>query len=379
MLVEILVSIFQRGRRPWNPRPWRRWLAGLFLLTLLVVMAPCGGKGDKPTSTPTLMPTPTSTLTASVAIPTPSPVPALAPTIIPSGGATRATPNPTPAPGQVKLPGDEGAHGTPTPIPTPTSTPTATVAIPTPSPLPALAPTIIPGGGAPQATPTPTVAPVQVELPGDEGAHGTPIEWWYFNGHLSDQAGKTYSYHFVTFQIKTSSGFTPQLLQLSWGDPGQAAVLTEEKINFQAGPATPGRFDVQAAGWEMHGDGDSYRLMFNTAGYSLDLKATSSKPAVLHNRVGLVDLGLAGSSYYYSRTRLRVTGTLAIADGLPQEVAGIAWMDHQWGDFSTISIGWDWSSLQFDDRSELMVSMVGSPLVASTWPVTGPTSRRMAR
>ena len=198
-------------------------------------------------------------------------------------------------------------------------------------------------------------------MPGDEGAHGTPIEWWYFNGHLSDQAGKTYSYHFVTFQIKTSSGFTPQLLQLSWGDTGQADVLTEEKINFQAGPATPGRFDVQAAGWEMHGDGDSYRLMFNTAGYSLDLKATSSKPAVLHNRVGLVDLGLAGSSYYYSRTRLRVTGTLAIADGLPQEVAGIAWMDHQWGDFSTISIGWDWSSLQFDDRSELMVSMVWEP------------------
>jgi predicted secreted hydrolase len=33
-------------------------------------------------------------------------------------------------------------------------------------------------------------------------------------------------------------------------------------------------------------------------------------------------------------------------------------MDHQWGDFSTKSIGWDWLSLDLDDGSELMVSVV---------------------
>ena len=33
-------------------------------------------------------------------------------------------------------------------------------------------------------------------------------------------------------------------------------------------------------------------------------------------------------------------------------------MDHQWGDFSTQPIGWDWSSLQLDDGSDVMISRV---------------------
>jgi predicted secreted hydrolase len=37
-------------------------------------------------------------------------------------------------------------------------------------------------------------------------------------------------------------------------------------------------------------------------------------------------------------------------------------MDHQWGDFSPVRVGWDWMSLQFDDRSELMMSLVWDPV-----------------
>ena len=33
-------------------------------------------------------------------------------------------------------------------------------------------------------------------------------------------------------------------------------------------------------------------------------------------------------------------------------------MDHQWGDFTTMGIGWDWLSLNLDDGSDLMVSVV---------------------
>ena len=33
-------------------------------------------------------------------------------------------------------------------------------------------------------------------------------------------------------------------------------------------------------------------------------------------------------------------------------------MDHQWGDFTTSGIGWDWVSLNLDDGSDLKVSVV---------------------
>ncbi len=46
-------------------------------------------------------------------------------------------------------------------------------------------------------------------------------------------------------------------------------------------------------------------------------------------------------------------------NGQTRRVTGTSWMDHQWGDFGTaVEVGWDWVSLQLDDSSELMVSLV---------------------
>ena len=39
-------------------------------------------------------------------------------------------------------------------------------------------------------------------------------------------------------------------------------------------------------------------------------------------------------------------------------MTGVSWFDHQWGDFSTAQIGWDWLSLNLDDGSDIMVSVV---------------------
>ncbi|MCA1648639.1 MAG: carotenoid 1,2-hydratase [Chloroflexi bacterium] len=67
-------------------------------------------------------------------------------------------------------------------------------------------------------------------------------------------------------------------------------------------------------------------------------------------------------SYYYSRTRLAVEGELAQGDGPPVHVSGLAWMDHQWGNFVVAGAGgWDWYSLQLDDRSELMLYVLRGP------------------
>ena len=56
-------------------------------------------------------------------------------------------------------------------------------------------------------------------------------------------------------------------------------------------------------------------------------------------------------------------------------------MDHQWGDFSTQPVGWDWASLQLDDGSELMISLVwdsstGQPITSyGTYVPANPVGR----
>src|SRR5207253_5490843 len=89
--------------------------------------------------------------------------------------------------------------------------------------------------------------------------------------------------------------------------------------------------------------------------FGLRLSLIDEKTPALHHG-GYIDYGPAGGSYYYSRTRLAVSGELTQSDGAPAGVSGVAWMDHQWGNFVVAAAGgWDWYSLQLDDHSELML------------------------
>ena len=234
-----------------------------------------------------------------------------------------------------------------TPSPQPPGTPTSP---PEPSPEPSETATSLPA----TATPTPEVL---VQLPRDEGAHFTDLEWWYFNGHLTAEDGQDFSYHFVTFQSVLPGGLTSRLAQLSWADHDNGLHLTDEQAILPTPEPLAGEFDLSVAGWRMSGDGEVYHLNFGAGDYEVELEAVSQKPAVLHYGTGLVDLGIAGKTYYYSRTRLETSGTVSVS-GVSHPVTGVSWMDHQWGDFTTLGIGWDWLSLNLDDGSDLTVSVV---------------------
>ena len=239
-------------------------------------------------------------------------------------------------------------------VPTPTYSPPAPTAKALPTQPPAAA-------SRPQAEGPQPERSKSVNLPDDEGAHLAPIEWWYFNGHLADDTGREYSYHFVTFQSVSSTGLTARLFHLSWADHEQGLYLTVEKPDLPQGKRSIGTFSFQTSDWRMQGkaaeDGAEYRLAFQAGKYFVDTTASSTKPPSLHQGSGLVGLGRAGKSYYYSRTRLETTGTLSV-DGEVRPVRGTAWMDHQWGDLIVAPVGWDWLSLQLNDGSELMVSLV---------------------
>ena len=232
----------------------------------------------------------------------------------------------------------------------PTATPTT---LPAPAPSPAST-----------ATPEPTPEPL-VFLPADEAPHDAPIEWWYFNGMLRDDAGGEYGYHFVTFQTEGATGVTPHLLQATLGDHKRGVHYAAERGALLPELPEARSVDAETGGWLMRGGPKGYDMRFRfgegEGAVSLELRAVPRRDPVLHGGTGLVRMGAeAGSTYYYSRPRLHVTGWIEDAEGR-RPVTGPGWMDHQWGEITSGRIGWDWAGIQFDDGADLMVAVVWHP------------------
>ena len=193
----------------------------------------------------------------------------------------------------------------------------------------------------------------------DEAPHQDPVEWWYFNGHLSDVEGVDYSFHFVGFSVSGLetdglAGLAGRLMHFSLATRNEGMVV-------KAARAAPGRGNPPAEGfamavddWSMDGVGGLYGLRASEADREITLRMESTQRPVLHGDGGLLAMGAAGESYYYSRTRLAASGSMNIA-GQALEVSGDAWMDHQWGDMRPAPVGWDWFSIQLDGGAEAMV------------------------
>ncbi len=173
-----------------------------------------------------------------------------------------------------------------------------------------------------QSSPEPLVI-----LPNDEAPHDSGIEWWYFNGLFTDDLGQEYSYHYVTFQSQEVNSAVPHLLQASLGVHSAERHLIGEKIILSSLDPDAVGVDVTIDGWEMLGDGEFYNLKFTLDEYTLDLKTIPTRPPILHQG-GLVNLGPAGDTFYYTRTRLDTTGSINI-NGEQRSITGVSWMDHQ--------------------------------------------------
>ena len=218
-------------------------------------------------------------------------------------------------------------------------------------------------------------------LPADEAPHETPIEWWYFNGFIWDDIGNEYSFHYVTFQSPTLPVGAPHLLHATLADHQTELHLAGERGALATLDPDAPSVDVDTEGWVMRGDGEGYQLQFDLEGRSVALDAASTREPVLHDSTGLVSLGEAGNTYYYSRTRMEYTGRLADTGGT-REVSGSGWMDHQWGDISRVGVGWDWVNLQLNDGSDLMVAVVWKPVetphICVDEPCPAPVGERVA-
>jgi predicted secreted hydrolase len=100
---------------------------------------------------------------------------------------------------------------------------------------------------------------------------------------------------------------------------------------------------------------------------SIDLTVDTSRRPLLEGGSGVVPMGAGGSSYYYSLTNMRTSGTLTLA-GRRFAVTGATWMDHQWGNWRWDKIrGWDWMGVQLSNgTSVVLVNFTGARLSNKT-------------
>jgi predicted secreted hydrolase len=231
--------------------------------------------------------------------------------------------------------------------------------------------------------------PVPIAFPRDDGPHDRLTEWWYYTGHLRDAAGHRFGFEFVVFRAERGDFPVTWASHLALTDEtgGRFSYAQRIAIGPQADrsprPAgVPAGFalDIAPAGgdrsagttsvpaWTMSGGSGEGHLsaalsaaeaeQASAAGsdFGLDLELHETQP-VLHDRDGWLDFGAAGSSYYYSRPRMPVRGTVTL-QGRPLAVTGEAWFDHQWGDFIAVGGGWDWFAVNLADGTDLVLWLV---------------------
>jgi predicted secreted hydrolase len=214
----------------------------------------------------------------------------------------------------------------------------------------------------PASTPLPPI-----RFPQDEAPHRDLTEWWYYTGHMNAviQGGQVHHYGFELVFFQVLRGDLPPVYAAHFA----ISDITRGEFHFDQrrliepnaiipnGSSTSG-FDLHINDWSIKGLNGSDQLVAKMENYALRIHLEGLKPATLHNGNGLITYGLGGFSYYYSRTRMSLSGEI-VDHNQSFTVNGEAWMDHQWGNFLTLSGGgWDWFSVQLDNYTEMMLYLI---------------------
>jgi predicted secreted hydrolase len=211
-------------------------------------------------------------------------------------------------------------------------------------------------------------------FPRDHAAHfGYESEWWYYTGHVRAADGRRFGYELTFFRVGLRPGNPlPGRGQSAWRGnqlyPAHFA-LTDESgkqfVHFErlarpalgAGSSSDRALDVHVDDWTLAGT-KPFRMHARAGGIAISFAQYAEKPPAIHGHDGFSVKAACATcaSHYYSMTRLRTSGTLRYG-GQTLTVSGLSWMDHEFGsdELQANQSGWDWFSLQLDDRRELML------------------------
>ncbi len=210
------------------------------------------------------------------------------------------------------------------------------------------------------------------EFPRDHFNHPDyRTEWWYYTGNVHARDGHRYGFELVFFRQGQGENRQPADNPSAWRVDdlylAHMAVTDIDGGRFRyfkrlnrAGPGIAGvSFDqgrIWNGNWQVRWDKASnvQSLAAVADGVEFSLRLTPGKLAVIHGENGVSQkaAGVGKASHYVSFPRLAVQGRL---NGV--EVAGSAWMDHEWftQQLDASQQGWDWFSVQLANGDDLML------------------------
>jgi predicted secreted hydrolase len=203
-------------------------------------------------------------------------------------------------------------------------------------------------------------------------------EWWYYSGHLYSHEKKSYGYQLTFFRTGLTRETKHQKSKWSIKDLyfAHLAITDESKKKFEyrekisrgslgeagASPYKTGEktFRIWIEDWLVEGKGPEMQNHILKAGdklFGIELMLTPEKEPIIHGQNGISQKaeGEGYASHYYSIPRLKTEGKIFLQNR-EVSVQGISWMDHEFGSsqLQEYQVGWDWFSIQLDNRMELM-------------------------
>jgi predicted secreted hydrolase len=208
-------------------------------------------------------------------------------------------------------------------------------------------------------------------FPRDDGAHPAfRNEWWYVTGWLTDLRRRELGFQVTFFRNRpgiaehSASRFAPRQLlfaHAALADPEVGHLRYEQRAarkGFGLAEASSAGTDVHIGDWSLAQDGERYTARIHARDFALDLALVADSPVLLQGNAGVSRKGPdpRDASFYYSRPRLKVDGTIAAGD-VVRQLEGSAWLDHEWSSryLPAGAVGWDWTALDLDDGGALML------------------------
>jgi len=206
--------------------------------------------------------------------------------------------------------------------------------------------------------------------------HNTIIEWWYFNGHVSDEAGNRYAFMDCLFRADANKVKIPYLKNIFGRSTAGKYILfahstlvdlahkkayknvqnisLASRDSFKRPLFYANYIDPVAAtgGFVVHEMAETAPGTFHIKTDTFDLVMTSVKKPMFEGGEGFITVR-GRDSFYYSLTDLETTGSVLV-DGKWIAVKGRSWMDHQWADVAYAKDQWTWFSIQLDDGTDIM-------------------------
>ena len=195
-------------------------------------------------------------------------------------------------------------------------------------------------------------------------------EWWYTTGNVKNADGRAFGFELTFFRQgvnreKAKNGDWDvkdlYLAHLALSDLDGGHFYHSERVN-RAGPGIAGASLKEAkvwnGNWSMAWKDGMQHLAAGNEDFRFEFDLKSEKPPSIHGENGVSQkaAGAGKASHYFSQTRLATKGTIDLK-GTLYEVNGLAWMDHEFftHQLEAGQTGWDWFSIQLEDKTELML------------------------